>query len=70
MRARIGDWLIPGGVPGRSGLVIGLHHADGSPPYIVRWQSDGHIALVFPGPYDRIVPDTSSAGTPANGTQP
>lgn len=62
MRARIGDWLVPDGDPGRAGLIIGLHHADGSPPYVVRWQRDGHIALVFPGPYARIVPGGTSAG--------
>jgi hypothetical protein len=65
MRASVGDWLIPGGEPSRSGLVIGLHHADGSPPYVVRWQSDGHIALVFPGPYDHIVPGGSSNEGPS-----
>lgn len=29
------------------------------------WQRDGHIALVFPGPYARIVPGGTSAGEPA-----
>jgi hypothetical protein len=67
MRANVGDWLIPAGDSGRAGLVIGLHHADGSPPYVVRWQSEGHIALVFPGPYDRIVPEGSLAGAAADG---
>jgi hypothetical protein len=67
MRASVGDWLIPAGDPSRSGLVIGLHHADGSPPYVVRWQFDGHIALVFPGPYDRIVADGSRTGWSAHG---
>jgi Domain of unknown function (DUF1918) len=65
MRASVGDWLIPEGDPGRSGLVIGLQHADGSPPYVIRWQSGGHIALVFPGPYDRIVSDASHTSRPA-----
>jgi Domain of unknown function (DUF1918) len=68
MRANVGDWLIRGGDSGRSGLVIGLHHADGSPPYVVRWRSDGHIALVFPGPYDRIVPEGSLTAGPATVT--
>jgi hypothetical protein len=67
MRAHVGDWLIPEGDHGRSGLVIGLHHEDGSPPYVVRWQRSGHIALVFPGPYDRIVPESQHAGQSAPG---
>jgi hypothetical protein len=36
-------------------VIIGLHHTDGSPPYVVRWLADGHIALMFPGPYTRLV---------------
>lgn len=36
-------------------MIIGLRNADGSPPYIVRWLSDGHIALFFPGPYTKVV---------------
>jgi Domain of unknown function (DUF1918) len=37
------------------GVIIGIRNADGSPPYIVNWLRDGHIALVFPEPYARIV---------------
>jgi hypothetical protein len=36
--------------------VIGLQNADGSPPYVIKWLSGGHIALVSPGPYARILP--------------
>jgi hypothetical protein len=36
-------------------VVIGVQNADGSPPYVVKWLSDGHIAMVVPGPYTRIV---------------
>jgi Domain of unknown function (DUF1918) len=63
MRAQVGDRLIPDGDPGRVGVIIGLHNADGSPPYIIRWLSSGHVALVSPGPYARIVP-----GEPADYT--
>lgn len=56
MKAHIGDRLIPDGDSSRAGVVIGLHNADGSPPYVVKWLSDGHIALVFPGPYARMIP--------------
>ena len=70
MMAHIGDHLIPDGDYSRAGVVIGLQNADGSPPYIVRWLSDGHIALVFPGPYARLVPgdapeDVAGDGSPA-----
>jgi hypothetical protein len=68
MKAHIGDRLIPDGDHSRAGVVIGLHNEDGSPPYIVKWLSDGHIALVFPGPYARVVPADAQAtgdGSPA-----
>jgi hypothetical protein len=56
MKAGVGDLLVPDdGDRDRIGVIIGLRNADGSPPYVVRWLSDGHIALVFPGPYARIV---------------
>jgi hypothetical protein len=53
----VGDLLIPDGDQGRAGVVIGLKNADGSPPYIVRWISSEHIALVYPGPFTRVVRD-------------
>jgi hypothetical protein len=46
---------MPDGDASRAGVVIGLRNADGSPPFVVKWLSDGHIALVFPGPYARLV---------------
>jgi hypothetical protein len=56
MKARVGDQLITEGPDGqRACVIISLHHADGSPPYVVRWLSDGHIALMFPGPYTKLV---------------
>lgn len=54
MRARIGDRLVVG--EGRIGEVVGMPSADGSPPYIIKWLKDGHIAMVFPDQYARIVP--------------
>ncbi len=54
VRAQIGDQLVVG--PGRIGIVIGVPAADGSPPYVVKWLKDGHIALVQPDEYSRIVP--------------
>jgi len=54
MRARIGDRLVVG--EGRIGEVVGVPSADGSPPYIIKWLKDGHIAMVFPDQYARIIP--------------
>ena len=59
MKACVGDRLVvDAGDPtgDRVGLVIGVQHEDGTPPYVIKWLSDGHVALVFPGPYARIVP--------------
>lgn len=62
MMAQVGDWLVPEGDNVRAGLIIGVRNADGSPPYVIKWRSSGHIALVFPGPYARIVPGSTEAG--------
>ncbi|MEV4808105.1 DUF1918 domain-containing protein [Nonomuraea sp. NPDC049421] len=60
MKATVGDRLIVEGMYGpstrRTGLVVGVEHADGSPPYRVCWLDDGRESLVFPGPDARIVP--------------
>jgi len=62
MRARVGDCLLPNGEPRRAGVIIGVPHADGSPPYVVKWLSDGHIALVSPGPDTRVVRGAPGGG--------
>jgi hypothetical protein len=65
MKACIGDRLVvDAGDPtgDRVGLVIGVQHEDGTPPYVIKWLSDGHVALVFPGPYARIVPASGPDG--------
>lgn len=56
MLAHIGDRLIVEGDPARTGLIIGIPNQDGSPPYIVRWLANGHIAMVSPGQFARISP--------------
>jgi len=67
MRARIGDRLVVGA--GRIGEVVGVPSADGSPPYIIKWLNGGHIAMVFPDQYARIIPAgdpvTTSSGDAA-----
>lgn len=54
MFATAGDRLIVHsrtlGGPIRDGEILQVQHADGSPPYVVRWSDTGHEALVFPGP--------------------
>jgi hypothetical protein len=63
MRAHVGDRLLVGHDRQRTGLIIGVLRADGQPPYIVRWLSSGHIAMVFPDQYARIVAPGHPAGT-------
>lgn len=56
MQANVGDRLVIEGAAGRRECrIIGLQHPDGSPPYVVRWLADGHLTLLFPGPYTRLV---------------
>jgi len=55
VKAQIGDRLVPDGDDSRAAVVVQVRNADGSPPYVVKWLSDGHIALVFPGPYTRVI---------------
>ncbi|MFD7973746.1 DUF1918 domain-containing protein [Streptomyces clavifer] len=53
-----GDRLIVGGAvvgdEGRDGETVGVHHADGSPPFDVQWSDTGKVSLVFPGPDARV----------------
>jgi hypothetical protein len=53
MKASVGDRLVINAThvdgPVRDGEVVEVRGPNGSPPYLVRW-SDGHEALVFPGP--------------------
>lgn len=54
VKAAVGDRIVVRGThldePVRSGEVVEVPHADGSPPYQVRWSDDGHTSLFFPGP--------------------
>jgi Domain of unknown function (DUF1918) len=54
MHAQVGDRLVVG--EDRIGEVVGVPSADGTPPYIIKWLKDGHIAMVFPDEYARVVP--------------
>jgi hypothetical protein len=55
MFAHIGDRLVVEGDPARTGVIIRIPHEDGSPPYVVRWLANGHIAMVSPGQFARII---------------
>lgn len=55
MLAHVGDRLVVGGDPERTGIVIEVPHADGTPPYVVRWLATGHIAMVSPGQFARLI---------------
>ena len=54
MIAKVGDRLVirghKVGDPVRDAEILEVQHADGSPPYLVRWSDTGHEGLVFPGP--------------------
>jgi hypothetical protein len=63
MYAHVGDRLIVEGDETRTGLIIGVPHADGSPPYIVKWLAGGHIAMVSPGEFARVIPTSQPADT-------
>lgn len=58
MQAKVGDWLVMKGSavdrPDRRGLISDVRNGDGSPPYVVHWLDDDHVATVFPGP-DAVV---------------
>jgi hypothetical protein len=69
MFAQRGDRLVvPGhhlGEPVRDAEILEVHHADGAPPYLVRWSDTGHEALVFPGP-DAHVQHFDHHGSPGS----
>ena len=58
MRASVGDRLVVKGHhvgdPDRVGLVVAVRGEQGGPPYLLRWEDDGHEGLFFPGP-DAVV---------------
>lgn len=54
MNAIVGDRLLVHGHKvgevERHCEVLECRGPDGSPPYVVRWEGDGHEGLFFPGP--------------------
>ncbi|MGY4742281.1 DUF1918 domain-containing protein [Streptomyces sp. ATMOS53] len=86
MRAHLGDQLVvertKSDATRRDGEIVGLHHADGTPPYDVRWSDTDEVTLVFPGPdahihhlehgqpgtaHEPAAPDTGEAGAASPG---
>ena len=53
MYARVGDELvIEGHRVGqrmRRGEIVEVRGDDGGPPYLVKWEDEGHATLLFPG---------------------
>jgi Domain of unknown function (DUF1918) len=54
MQATIGDRLVIKGhhvgEPDQDAEILEVRGEDGAPPYVVRWEADGHEGLFFPGP--------------------
>jgi hypothetical protein len=48
----------------RVGVVTSVAHADGAPPYLVRWLDSGRTTLIFPGAEARIEHSPSPVPAP------
>ncbi len=63
MHAKKGDWLVVESSVldrhSRRGIILDVEGPDGTPPFLVRWEDNGHETLVFPGPDAHI----AAAGT-------
>lgn len=53
MHANEGDQLRSGSGTALILRVLGLQ---GQPPYVVRWDRTGHISMIIPDQYSRVVP--------------
>jgi hypothetical protein len=66
MHAKKGDWLVvESAVVGRvtrRGKVLDVEGPDGTPPFLVRWEDNGHEGLVFPGPDAHVTTVGAAAG--------
>lgn len=53
MKASIGDKIVVSGhrigEPPREAEILAVEGKNGGPPYLVRWQNDGHEGLFVPG---------------------
>ena len=53
LKASPGDRLVIKGHrmgdPGRDAEILEVLGSDGAPPYVVRWEDDGHVSELYPG---------------------
>ena len=62
MRAQAGDRLLAASGGSSVGLIVEVLGEDGQPPYVVKWLRSGHLAMVVPDQYARIMPTSRTAG--------
>jgi hypothetical protein len=66
MKSHVGDRLVIQPAQGsnrRVGVILAVAHADGSPPYRVRWLDSGRETFVFPASDAHIEAATPEAGS-------
>jgi hypothetical protein len=67
MRASVGDHIVIASNevdrPTRDGEIVELRHADGTPPYVVRWSESGNTGLFFPGTDAHVEHSEAGEGT-------
>jgi hypothetical protein len=72
MHATAGDRIVVRGhhlgEPDRDAEVLEVHGEGGTPPFLVRWSDDGHVALYVPGPDARV--DHLGTAAPAKDGDP
>ncbi|MGY1710269.1 DUF1918 domain-containing protein [Geodermatophilus sp. SYSU D00758] len=66
MQARVGDRIVVRsthqGEPERTGEVLEVRGDQGGPPYVVRWDPDGHTGVFFPAGTCTVVPAPAARG--------
>ena len=71
MKAKVGDLLVVKGTTverhDQRAVITEVRSDDGSPPYVVRWLADDHIATVYPGPDALVVTAAEQAAADARG---
>ena len=69
MRASVGDHIVIASNevdrPTRDGEIVELRHADGTPPYVVRWSDSGNTGLFFPGTDAHVEHGATEEGAPS-----
>ena len=67
VHAQKGDWLVVESAAverhRRRGLVLNAEGPDGGPPFLVRWEDNGHESLFFPGPDAHVAAAGAATGT-------